>query len=412
MIGQVSCRETHSLQDVVGAVPGGPEGDPHRSGRELAGGGQEFAQALNIVGHVQNDPATFDVPTVEPPRRQRAVGPKGPQRLTHVLGGDARPQSRRRRGQDVEDVEPGMTAHCDRHAGDRPKIEFQIPQNHQPAVAHRRVPMPLGLTQSEEPGWRRGLFGHATYKRLVSIEHHPTRRVCDANHRRLDHGQLFNGIDAVAAEMVSGDIGHHRHIDPSHAHPPEQQPSPGGFQYRKADAGLGQHPPGTARSAEVTGLEEFTVTEHAVGAGPRRGSSRDPRAVRDEPGRRGLAIGATDRHARHTRVEQVERLRIGWRLLPQEGRASQQGLDDSGMRARNRSIEHWPGHHETVVGGPHDEIVRRQRNPEARSGVQDCGAHLVAAVPRSDHGESDSGPAHVRVRSGKDTDVLNLRHKP
>ena len=85
---------------------------------------------------------------------------------------------------------------------------------------------------------------------------------------RLDLGELVDGVDALQAEVVGGDVGDHRDVVAGQADALEQDAAAGGLGDRELDLRVREHPAGAARAGVVAGLDQLAVDVDAVGVGP------------------------------------------------------------------------------------------------------------------------------------------------
>ena len=84
----------------------------------------------------------------------------------------------------------------------------------------------------------------------------------------LDLGELVEGVDALQAEVVGGDVGDHGDVVAGQPDALEQDAAAGGLGDGELDLGVGQHPAGARRPGVVPRLDQLTVDVDAVGVGP------------------------------------------------------------------------------------------------------------------------------------------------
>ena len=253
-----------------------------------------------------------------------------------------------RRGQRVGHVEGGQAGQGDGHVQDRQQPVDPAPGQHdQVAVEHGGGPAALGLglaqagrvrveAEGERPGPRQPAHGQGAG--VVGVEHDPAAGAGDPHDRRLDLGQLVEGLDAAEAEVVGGDVGDHGDVVVGHPDPAAQDPAPGRLQHGQLDAGLGQDLGRPARARPVALLHQLAVQVDAVGVGPADVQPGAAAHVGDQPGHRRLAVGPGHGHRRHPGHGQ-RRARAGLDLA--QGRpALPHPLGQAGLADRGDQLGH------------------------------------------------------------------------
>ena len=163
-------------------------------------------------------------------------------------------------------------------------------------------------------------------------------------------------------------VGDHRDVVVRDAQPAQQDAAAGGLGDGELDPRVVEHPAGPAGPGVVTRLDELAVDVDTVG---RRPADDQPGALRhpgDHPRRRGLAVGAGDRHDRDLRRAGVRRL-AG--LAATHGRAGRSREPRRSTVRRGQRVEHV-GHGVTERLGP-APVPPREGHDERGAGRPSAG---------------------------------------
>jgi len=112
-------------------------------------------------------------------------------------------------------------------------------------------------------------------------------------------GDVLEGVEAVLAQVVIAQVGHHGHVGQVVAQPAPHDAAPGGLENRRLDLGVREQRGRADRAGVVARHEAGVVEEHARGGGEAHGQPRAAERAGDQPGRGGLAVGAGDGYNGH-----------------------------------------------------------------------------------------------------------------
>ncbi len=93
----------------------------------------------------------------------------------------------------------------------------------------------------EDPRARPDHAAHREDPGVVAVEHRPAAAPGDPRDHRLHLGELVEGVDALQAEVVGADVGHHRHVVAGDPDPLEQDPAARGLGDGELHAGQAEH---------------------------------------------------------------------------------------------------------------------------------------------------------------------------
>ena len=203
-----------------------------------------------------------------------------------------RPTAERGRGgsQRVLDVEPGQPRQRHRDVDDLDqRVGVAVGGEHrEPAVDHGGGPAARGQGLPDRRGVRvagehpRPGLDRAPARedaRVVAVEHRPTVRPGDPGDDALDLGELVDGVDALLAQMVRGDVGEHRDVVVGDPDALEQDAAAGRLGDRELDLRVGQHPAGPGRPGVVTGLDQLARRRRSRRCWTSRRAARATRAM-------------------------------------------------------------------------------------------------------------------------------------
>ena len=185
------------------------------------------------------------------------------------LARDADGEGRRGRGERVLDVEAGQAGQRHRHVDEldeRVGVGARRRARPDPAVDHgRRAAAGRRATSriAGESGSRENTHGWALITARIAKTRgssalrtaHPLLRVIRGDDR-LHLGELVDGVDALQAQVVGGDVGDDRDVVAGQADALEQDAAAGGLGDGELDRVVGQHAPGPAGSRVVAGLHQ------------------------------------------------------------------------------------------------------------------------------------------------------------
>ncbi len=282
-----------------------------------------------------------------------------------------------------------------------------------PAESVSRIAGESGSRENTH-GWALITAAHREDPRVVGVEDRPPVLAGDPRDHRLDLGELVDGVDALQAEVVGGDVGDHRDVVAGEADALEQDAAAGRLGHRELDVLVGEHPAGAAGPRVVARLDQLSVDVDPVGVGPADQAAVGAPDVGDHPAGRGLAVGARDgdhRHPRRDGARSLTRLGPGHQL-----RGAGHDLVDLGRGDRVQHLGHRPTHHlrarpvaprvghdelVRVAGGPHPDrqprrtALRRQRAHQPR--------HRARREPLPEAGVRLPRPRARRARSAART---------
>ena len=251
-LGALGGDPADATERVVGPVAGGPDdrGDRRRptgrARRDALGDVEDGGHARLVVGEVDDDDPVAEAVQVEPARRPFGIGREVRQPVAHLGDRRAEPSCATGRGEGVGHVVAGQAADGDRHVGDvDDRGLVRAIGLDQRAIAHQ-VRAPATLAVASDRGGRVAVEGeqrdpgpNATRDRgdqdVVGVEHDPAVRPRDPADRRLDLGQLGQGVDALQVEMVGGDVRQHAGVVGLVAHAAQHDPAARRLEHRDLD---------------------------------------------------------------------------------------------------------------------------------------------------------------------------------
>ena len=207
-------------------------------------------------------------------------------------------------------------------------------------------------------------------------------RAGDVRDDGLDLGELVEGVDALEAEVVGGDVGDDGDVVAGQPDALEEDAAAGGLGDGDLDSCGGQDASGAARAGVVAGLDQLAVDVDAVGVGPAHVLAPGTGDVGDHPARRGLPVGPRDRDDRDLRDD---RGRPG--AVLGVGHVLGRPLDDLVDVRRRQLVQH--------LG---DRPAQRLGPLPVPPGVRDH--QRVRVARRPDPHREPAGPGLVRDRRG------------
>ena len=295
-----------------GRSPGGADdrGDRRRPSRGASGDGrgdvEDRFRAGLVVREVDDDGPLPQPEQVHASRRQlrrrtevaQAVGDLG-DRHPHRAGTAGG-------GQGVGDVVAGEAA--ERHGqvggGGDLVLLVAVPLDEEPAAEH--VGAPAGASVAGDEGRRVGVHGEpgdpgadaagdGGDEAVVGVQDDPAVGLRDPADRRLDLGELGEGVDALEIEVVRGHVGEHARLVGLVAHPAQDEAAARGLEDGDVDVVPAEDDLGATRARPVAGVDHPLVDQDAVRRRRPDVAPGPQQDVGDEAGHRRLAVGAGDR---------------------------------------------------------------------------------------------------------------------
>jgi hypothetical protein len=118
-------------------------------------------------------------------------------------------------------------------------------------------------------------------------------------HHQLHLRQLFCAVDAVFAEVVGVDVGHHRNIGTLHRQATPQDAATRGFQHSSLYLSVAQHGACTGWARPVTAGDGLAADKHTLGAAVTRAQTCGLGHRRQQAHGGGLAVAAGDQRGGH-----------------------------------------------------------------------------------------------------------------
>ena len=143
---------------------------------------------------------------------------------------------------------------------------------------------------------------------IVGIEHDPAVGLGDAADRRLDLGQLGQGVDPLQVEVVGRHVGQHARIVRLVADAAQDDPAARRLEDRDVDVAAGEDLVRAAGTGPVARLDHPLVDQDPVRGGRPDVATGAQQDVGDQPGDRALAVGPRDRHDRDAAIGVAEPL--------------------------------------------------------------------------------------------------------
>ena len=367
---------------------------------------------------IADDPDPVEGEEIEAPWRAGPAGRKALQTEADELQRHTQPPGRRRRRQDVLDLEADRPAMDQRHAVEMRQARLpRAVAEDDPAVAdgRRQAPLRQMLDHQGEIGVEREVNDlarapllHVDDERIGGVEHRGTRFAHRVDDCPLHPSELLGGIDIGHAEMVArADIRDDADVAGIEAAALAEDAAAGRLEDRRGDRRVGEHAASALRTAAITAVDLPPPHPDPLGAGRADGSAADRGDVGEKTDDRRLAIGAGHRRngdptvipRREERVDDrgpdIARLANGrLQMHPQAGA----GVD---LNEHPPLQLQWPGdvgRHAIDAGDIEADDPRRLDRPGSDLRVDDVGDILGGSAG----GEIGVAPQHYGLTVGRD----------